>query len=303
MYFSTAELQNELKDQLISGTRLRTVRYELLKSPDLEWEQSVQLAKTAELADAKAESLLSPQTRKQEATKAPSVNATWHVNKGPQQRGYNSLSQRGRGASGFGQGRGTTRGRGSIQQRAPASNTPAASTPATEECYCCGGKGHRSYQCSLRNKYCSECGKQGRIYKTCARNRNRPPAANQNLIDSEQVTVDETSNEEQRFTSDHCPEVEDGMGIYMYMMKEEAATGEIGQAVAPHIKTIKVNGELLEMEVDSGAPISAVSVEIYKKKISSVGLNTPKRELRGYDKKPIATVGYIDVKIERNYVK
>ncbi|XP_046420602.1 uncharacterized protein LOC124179844 [Neodiprion fabricii] len=197
-------------------------------SPDLEWEQSVQLAKTVKLADAKAESLLSPQTSKQEATEAPSVNAIWHVNKRRQQRGYNTPWHRECGASGFGQGRGTTRGRGNLQQRAPSSNAQAASNPASEECYYRGRKRHRSYQCSLRNKYFSECGRQGYIHKTCARNRYRPPAANQNFIDSEQMTADEMSNEEQRFTSDHCPEVEDGMGIYMYMMKEEATTNEIG---------------------------------------------------------------------------
>ncbi|XP_068994143.1 uncharacterized protein [Neodiprion pinetum] len=159
--FSAVELKNQLKDQLISGMRLRTVRYKLLQSPDLEWEQSVQLAKTVKLADAKAESLLPPQTSKQEATEAPSVNAIWHVNKRRQQRGYNTPWHRGRGASGFGQGRGTTRGRGILQQRAPSSNAQAASNPVSEECYCRGGKRHRSYQCSLRNKYCSECGKQG----------------------------------------------------------------------------------------------------------------------------------------------
>lgn len=176
--FSAAEMKNQLKDQLISGTSLKAVRYELLKSPDLEWEQAVELAKTVEIADAKAESMLSPQTSKQE------VNAIWHGNRrsssNPQQRFFKTQWQQGR-ERGFGQRRGTTTGKRKFQHRASSPSTPAASIHANDECYCCGGKGHRSYECSLRNKYCSECGKQGHIYKTCVRNRNRMPAANQNF--------------------------------------------------------------------------------------------------------------------------
>ncbi|XP_063530485.1 uncharacterized protein LOC134741581 [Cydia strobilella] len=34
-------------------------------------------------------------------------------------------------------------------------------------CFCCGGDNHLRSECTLRQKYCSECGQQGHIFKVC----------------------------------------------------------------------------------------------------------------------------------------
>ncbi|KAG7300846.1 hypothetical protein JYU34_015185 [Plutella xylostella] len=37
------------------------------------------------------------------------------------------------------------------------------------ECFCCGKSNHLKHECTLRKKYCSECGQQGHIFRMCPR--------------------------------------------------------------------------------------------------------------------------------------
>lgn len=56
--FSAAELENNVKDQLISGVKNSLIRYELLKHSSKTLKELIEIAKTVEIADEKAPGIL-----------------------------------------------------------------------------------------------------------------------------------------------------------------------------------------------------------------------------------------------------
>lgn len=153
--FVPSELKKQLKDQVIAGTNSNTVRYELLKSPDADFEAFIELARTMETAESQAEHLRPVTNNHNSGADENNANVNMIRASGREFRG-----SRGRGF--YSQNNSTNR---NTRTKPPGSN-PSSSA---DECYCCGIKGHRKPQCKWREKFCSECGKQGHVYRVCCK--------------------------------------------------------------------------------------------------------------------------------------
>lgn len=287
--FSTNDLENQMKDQLISGVYNQMIRYELLKSADNSWKDLIALAKTVEIADAKApglENTTGSNNSAQEKTEVHKINFR-RRNSGEQSKTTNARY---------------TQQWSDHRKNSPSSQQPSTSRGATrtgQACYCCGKFDHVKAQCSLRFKYCSECGQKGHIYKMCSKNKDNNRSNSQHFINAESSEpgheelgenecTDEYDNTEQRFESD-----------FFLIENAEVEVNNIA-SVPPQFETIRVNNIPLEMEVDSGALISAISVECYKQFFSSIPLQASDMVLRAYNKQPIQAIGLITVSIEKS---
>ncbi|XP_046595336.1 uncharacterized protein LOC124294411 [Neodiprion lecontei] len=303
--FQTNEINSQLKDQLITGVYNQRVRYELLKaSADESFENLLRLAKTVELADAKAASLGTPNVVNTGSTPDNNTTVAQDADIHTIQTGRNrTATNRGRGNF-YGQasrrGWSAPRGGGRGQQRSQNQQSQGAGRTAGSEriCFCCGGTNHIKANCSLQNKYCSECGNQGHIFKMCRRAGRGGQTRNQNYVgdgetaETQEHLREEFSEDEERFASDFWPVRESGNVEY-----------ELKKKVNPQFVTIKVNNIPLKMEIDSGAGVSAISKNCYEKWFAEIPLITSKISLRTYDKQKLPPLGYIQVEAEKNCVK
>ena len=83
------------------------------------------------------------------------------------------------------------------------------------------------------------------------------------------------------------------------MIKSECAQLNAIKRVPPHVEVIEINDICIKMEVDSGAVISAISMEAYKEYFSKLPIEKSNICLRAYNKQNIPTVGTMTVCIER----
>ncbi|XP_046604994.1 uncharacterized protein K02A2.6-like [Neodiprion virginianus] len=221
--FQTNETNSQLKDQLITGVYNQRVRYELSKaSADESLENLLRLAKTVELADAKAASLGTPNVVNTGLTPDNNTTVAQDADIHTIQTGRNrTATNRGRGNF-YGQasrrGWSAPQGGGRGTQRSQNQQSQGAGRTAGSEriCFCCGGTNHIKANCSLQNKYCSECGNQGHIFKMCRRAGRGGQTRNQNYVgdgetaETQEHLREEFSEDEERFASDFWPVRESG---------------------------------------------------------------------------------------------
>lgn len=287
--FSQTELDNNLKDQLIGGVRSELIRYELLKQSSLELKKFIEVAKAVELAHEKTPTLSFTNSASvaQSTSEFHSVGTSRKFpSRADQSTYYRQASN--------------TAGR--TQQQSPSINNANGyrqeeASGSQKTCHCCGKNNHLKFQCTLRFKFCSEYGKKGHIFKMC-------PQKNNSKINNSMLKqiVDEdveTSNDTYYKADDYDDSASDN-DRYMtdcHTIKEYKLNSMGNDDVPPHFETIKINDIPLRMEVDSGAFISAISLENYQKYFAHIPIKESKITLRSYDGTIISSIGLIKVSI------
>ena len=152
-------------------------------------------------------------------------------------------------------------------QRAPA---------VTPGCYRCGAK-HKATDCKFRDAECHFCEKKGHIAKVC----HSKAKTQQNQTRTHQLHSAENSGDE---------------------TVEYSLFHTQGQnSPAPILVTLEVNGVNLIMELDTGATLSIISEETYRKLFPpgrAPTLKTSKAKLKTYMGEVIQTLGEIEVTVQ-----
>ncbi|XP_028400835.1 uncharacterized protein K02A2.6-like [Dendronephthya gigantea] len=117
-----------------------------------------------------------------------------------------------------------------------------------QKCPSCGEGGHRRSSCKYRNLTCHSCGKHGHISRACK----SPKSVHQ---------------------VEGSPENEDTFSASLYKL------GSNKQAI---VTSVEVQGHPLLMEIDTGASISIISQETYKKHFSNIPLVRSPTNLHTY---------------------
>ena len=152
----------------------------------------------------------------------------------------------------------------------------AQRTPVTPSCYRCGAK-HKASDCKFRDAECHFCKKKGHIAKMCR----SKAKMQQNQTRTNQLHSTETPGDE---------------------TLEYSLFHTQGQkSPAPIQITLAVNGADLSMELDTGATLSIISEETYRKLFSAgkaPTLKASKAQLKTYTGEVIQILGEIEVKIQ-----
>ncbi|XP_015510620.1 uncharacterized protein LOC107217565 [Neodiprion lecontei] len=158
--FTEAELENNIIDQLINGVKDDLTRYELLKMSSKTSKEFTETAKIVEMATKNSKSKNNSHPENSVST----FNYTRSSNNDDRGNRY----QR--------------------QDRASTSRRRSTTQQGARACHCCCKNNHLKAQCSLRYKYCSDCGKQGHIFKMCPKKSNQTGRVNN--IQNEQSKIE-----------------------------------------------------------------------------------------------------------------
>ena len=158
------------------------------------------------------------------------------------------------------------------------------------ECYRCGGK-HKSEDCKFKEDECYYCHKKGHIAKKCKAKR-RDNNANKSREDQQT-----TEARKYRQTTNYLGEDQDLLGSYsMYTVGASRSK--------PYCVNIKVNGQDVKMEVDTGASVTVINEQTFRQTLKSTPKIQPSdANLHTYTGEEIKVVGVIQVPVEYNNQK
>ena len=161
---------------------------------------------------------------------------------------------------------------GGACDRSDVQQNPA--TPASGgACYRCGKTGHKPQACGFKEAICHHCGKKGHIRRACKSRRNTQRPVEAGNISS-------------------------GSAKWVDMHEETAFRVTTRFPPRPYKVLLQLNGQTVPMEVDTGAAVSLMSVEMQRRLFPSVTLNPATILLRTYTTQQITVLGQIDVEVQ-----
>lgn len=198
-------VNEEIKERLLNGAYRDAVRFELLKQADQPLEILTNMGKTVEAA----------------------YNLAFHPEKQHERSDMFQL-----------QGRNFTRNK-NIGRSQPTTT----GNQHTRSCFCCGKDGHLKAECSLREKFCSECGVRGHIFKVCKSKQIK--MRNVNVLKSVVSDDGETIEENKNIVNEA-----ESFDIFYFNDKKKIPSATLN---------VCVNGKVIEFEVDTGADVSTIT--------------------------------------------
>lgn len=161
-------------------------------------------------------------------------------------------------------------------------NKKASNTSNRTPCASCGGT-HKRESCKFRDAECHSCKKKGHISKVCRSKNSGQPKQKTNYTNSSAHQLDVSESDEEDHTwsennSIHC----------LIPGNQQPRKVRIN---------VKVNGQPLNMEVDSGSNFSVISYDTYKHLWPKQGPTIMKSQLqlKDYQRNPIQLLGSCDV--------
>ncbi|CAK1597242.1 unnamed protein product [Parnassius mnemosyne] len=206
-YCNFKNLNEEIKERLLNGTYCDSVKFELLKQADQPLESLINIGKTVETAY----KLVFNNEKEQEKSQMFKIQGKYF------NRNHSVIARQ--------------------------NVNPAIQQSIT--CFCCGKNGHIKAHCTLREKFCSECGVKGHIFKVCRKNK-KIKVKNLNVV--------------QKFNSENSDVNSDNnLPIKHIENFDIFCFSNTGKVPSTTLK-ILVNGKVLEFEVDTGADVSTITL-------------------------------------------
>lgn len=205
---SFKDYDDQVKEKLIDGVCSSLIKFELLKNGNQNLEELIVLARTVESA------LLHSKFKEP----AEEQTSMFQVKK-------------------------TTQGRDKFSPKSKNESTRTTPGGKSTQCFCCGKNNHLKSECTLKNKFCSECGARGHIFRMCVKNRRV------NVLEcNPQEETDENANIEQSIKN-LFPEDDDYYNVY-----SNSTTNKI----PPCLVKGSVNGLILQFELDTGSEATTI---------------------------------------------
>ena len=225
-------LNEYLRDRFVCGLNSQPIQQKLLAVKDLDLTKALEVARSFETASKDAKLLgATGVTGIHQATRTDEVD----------QEGVFRLQQQPRG-----------RGRDTREYRSD-----------TRECYRCGNQGHISTTCPYSTSICRRCGKTGHLERRCRSEKKESGASVPAKSGSSKPATIRTVC---ACTSHGCggasePEQGDFLSLdplSLYLLGRP-------ESVDPVMVEVKMNGESVRMEVDTGAAVSVMSQSSYER--------------------------------------
>ena len=156
-------------------------------------------------------------------------------------------------------------------------------------CHRCNGN-HLATNCRFQSVDCHSCGKKGHIARACRSKPITPNSTNKPRQSQRTHVVIEERNNPVKMKRSHRT-------CIPYF-----ATVNHAEKTKPMVVTVSVNRQPIPMEVDTGASLSIMSQETFKKKFkfNNSALKPTNVSLVTYSREPLTVLGAMDVEVEYN---
>lgn len=163
------------------------------------------------------------------------------------------------------------------------------------KCYRCGRTNHSENDCYFKEQQCHNCGKKGHISKVCR-------------IKAKHTT------EYKKLKSVRMKNAQQKKRVHHMNVKDSSSDDTTDTELALHVMSRKeelshiclkpnVEGQILEMELDTGAAVSLISRDLYNERLAHKPLGTTDVILKTYTGEAVSPVGVIMVKVTMNKQK
>ncbi|XP_046384963.1 uncharacterized protein LOC124155289 [Ischnura elegans] len=276
-------LSDYLRDRLVSGLRNEAIRKRLLGELELTFEKAVQLATSLEAADRDSSTLTYHHTAGQATSSRLQALTPRRPQHFPKQSG--------------GQERPFRREEGIGSEKV--------------NCFCCGKSGHTTNVCKFRSYSCHYCGKKGHLEKACICKKQSINSPS-NFVCYEKPKAEcskHVQNKGTKFAKDRQHYVEedktdmkddddfDLSGVFN-LQNVKMSINQV--RVKPIHVNLKVEGQTLMFEVDSGACVSVISQKCYELYFNHITLQPTDLLLSSYTNEKIKPIGKLSVNVEHN---
>ncbi|XP_061705627.1 uncharacterized protein K02A2.6-like [Cydia pomonella] len=268
-------LDDNLRDQFICGLKDETTRQRLFcEENHLDFKRAYKMAVSLESAAKNAATVVD---KKPSSSKEDDLHAVYTAPAPGQGRGTSGarFARRG-GAAAATAGRG--RGAGTAARPTRSSWGPR------QQCICCGEQGHDQTRCKFKEYVCKICLKKGHLKRVCPNIRDMNYTTNINMENNWGQDNGSNSNPDEDWEPGQTGDFE---GLYHVEL-----TGR-----EPVIAEVIVDGKKLQMHVDTGSPVACINENMYKKLFGHHTLHKDDSKLRGYNRVPIQSLGFIRVSV------
>ncbi|XP_071050740.1 uncharacterized protein [Onthophagus taurus] len=145
------------------------------------------------------------------------------------------------------------------------------------KCFRCGKTGHKANNCQAKNLKCYKCKKEGHVQSVCMQRSTNTKAKTQKQID----TTSENEQEEE-----------------VHPVNEIVAINSLHTSKI--LLPIRINEGKCNMELDTGAAVSTISIQQFKKICPNTTIHPTNVKLRTYTGEIIHPTGSMMVKIRYN---
>ena len=176
-------------------------------------------------------------------------------------------------------------------------------TSQGRKCTRCGRTNHREEECFYKDQSCHNCGKAGHIARMCRAEKGQKTA--HKLEDKKGRKMKEKFKkriakvEAEARPSDSDTTDSDGVGLHVVKLTNAIQQESTSAAAAIWVKP-KVEGQAIEMELDTGAAVSIISEKLFRAKFNQVRLRTTNVLLKSYTGQTMAPLGKIKVNVRLN---
>lgn len=232
------DIEDQIKEKFIEGITSNTIKFELLKNCELQLEELIFLAKSVEAAIITSNRI--DQTPE-------------HGNMVPM---YNNTVQN---KKNFSWKKTQTANSSSVKKN-------------ERKCFCCGKTNHIRINCTLTKKYCSECGRQGHIFKMCPQRGTRTT----NVVSA---NVKQNNDDE----------VEDLSSLF-----EEHEVFSLGVSkVPPHYISLNLEGKNIDFQLDTGSDVTVIPLFYKKKWLPQKEISKCKIVFKNFDQSTTEPIGIL----------
>lgn len=153
------------------------------------------------------------------------------------------------------------------KQKGKPAPTSGSASISKKKCAACGYSSHTESQCRFKSYKCRKCQQKGHLKRMCKSQETQYRRSNHNFIDNNEIS------------------------LYNFRTNSQ---------LQPVTVDVSIGGVQITMEVDSGAPISALSWSLYQKHFRKFPLNQTAVSFASYNGGPIKPKGVCKILVTYN---